>query len=433
LPGISDRRFPPTDTLPPGLAGNHPIIEDQRREWAGEGMLGVVLPRPQPALGTGEGRGPLRLMGRQIVEPARDATSGSSAEMRAVARLRHRTFVAAVSAPRLGEAIVLRDGIMSRRARPGEAGQGQGGPLPGRAQRPGLFAHQWRWGSSTPTTGRVWSTATSSPQSDALRKGGPKATVKVLRLRPGQGTREEKVSRAHLTSEGEAPWATPDFTAPEQISTARPAGHSGAESTASGGTLYSSLTPGRPPFQATSPLRTLPGPTSSRDASRLNFRSGPRFVGRWRPSSAKDDGQGPGRRFPKDPREVAEALSVLQSPGSAAQRGNSLQARPGRHRAAPHREEARETDGRIRTFRRARRPAGKARQLSPLRLPAKPDDRPNGRRPSRTRGPKAPRVVRSGQAPLGPGPRWSASAAALPVLCRVDGTGVLRVKDQGRK
>ena len=142
---------PPVDTLPPELV-DHPDYEIVRE--LGRGGMGVVYLAQNKLMGRLE---VLKVVGGQLIERP-GVRDRFLREIQSAAKLHHTNIVAAYSAMRLGESIVLAmeyvDGL-----RPGEDGQGQAARC--RWLTPATSSTRRRWACSTPTSA-AWSTATSS-------------------------------------------------------------------------------------------------------------------------------------------------------------------------------------------------------------------------------------------------------------------------------
>ncbi len=143
---------PPASTLPPGLA-DHPDYEVLRE--LGQGGMGVVYLAQNTLMGRLE---VLKVVSGHLVK-RRGVLDRFLGEIRNAAKLHHPNIVAAYSALRLGESLVLAmeyvEGLDLARA-----GQGQGS------------ADEWPTPATTSTrrpsacstrTSTAWSTATSSP------------------------------------------------------------------------------------------------------------------------------------------------------------------------------------------------------------------------------------------------------------------------------
>ena len=240
--------------------------------------MGVVYLAHNKLMGRDE---VLKVMGRQIMERP-GVLERFLREIRAVAKLRHPNIVTAYSAIRLGESIVFAmeyvEGLdLSKMVK-------AKGPLP--VAHACNFVHQAALGlQHAHEEGLVHRDI--KPGNLMLSRKGDKAIVKVLDFGLAKVTREEKVDGG-LTSEGQA-LGTPDFIAPEQILDAQSADIR-ADIYSLGGTLYYLLT-GRPPFQANSPLRHVPGPHLPR--RRPAEPRPPRGARRAGGPGRQDDGQGP--------------------------------------------------------------------------------------------------------------------------------------------
>ena len=137
--------------MPPALA-DHPDYEVLRE--LGRGGMGVVYLAQNTLMGRLE---VLKVVGSHLISRP-GVLDRFLREIRSAARLHHTNIVAAYSALRLGESLVLAmeyvEGLDLA-----QAGQGQGAA----AGRPCLQLRRIRrrWASSTPTS-TAWSTATSS-------------------------------------------------------------------------------------------------------------------------------------------------------------------------------------------------------------------------------------------------------------------------------
>jgi serine/threonine protein kinase len=280
---------PPTETLPPGLAG-HPDYEVKRE--LGRGGMGVVYLVHNRLMGRDE---VLKMMGRHIMDRP-GVLERFLREIRAVARLRHPNIVTAYHAARLGESIVFAmeyvDGLdLSHMVK-------AKGPLPvGHACN---FAYQAALGlQHAHEEGLVHRDI--KPGNLIFARRGGKATIKLLDFGLAKATEEEKVDGS-LTREGQA-LGTPDYIAPEQILDA-PSADIRADIYSLGATLYYLLT-GRPPFQAKS-LYDMYQAHISRDAEPLNL-ARPEISTELAALVAKMMAKDPSQRF-QTPGEVAQAL-----------------------------------------------------------------------------------------------------------------------------
>ena len=141
---------PPIDTLPPELV-DHPDYEIVRE--LGRGGMGVVYLARNKLMGRLE---VLKVVGGHLVERP-GVRDRFLREVQSAAKLQHKNIVAAYSAIRLGESIVLAMEFIDGE----DLAQMVKSAARCRLFTPATSSTRRRWGYSTPTSA-AWSTATSS-------------------------------------------------------------------------------------------------------------------------------------------------------------------------------------------------------------------------------------------------------------------------------
>jgi serine/threonine protein kinase/WD40 repeat protein len=306
--GAAEPAPPPASTLPPGLA-DHPDYEILRE--LGRGGMGVVYLAQNTLMGRRE---VLKVVGGHLISrPA--ILERFLREIRSAARLQHPNIVAAYSALRFGESLVLTmeyvDGLdLSRLVK-------AKGPLP--VANACSYVHQAALGlQHAHEHGMVHRDIKPANLILARASGkGNKAIVKVLDFGLAKVTSEGQADSG-LTREGQM-LGTPDYIAPEQIRDAQSADIR-ADIYSLGCTLYYLLT-GKPPFTGDH-LWDVYQAHFSMDASPLNLVR-PEIPVELAAMVAKMMAKEPGRRF-QEPKEVAQALAPFFKSGAV----NSVGSKP---------------------------------------------------------------------------------------------------------
>jgi serine/threonine protein kinase len=287
--GVAPAALPPASSLPPGLA-DLPDYEILRE--LGQGGMGVVYLAQNTLMGRTE---VLKVVSGHLVN-RRGVLDRFVGEIRNAAKLHHPNIVAAYTAIRLGESLVLAmeyvEGLdLSRMVK-------AKGPLP--VANACSYVHHAALGlQHAHEHGMVHRDI--KPSNLMLTKQGKLAVVKVLDFGLAKVQSEGAVDGG-LTHEGQM-LGTPDYIAPEQISDARHADIR-ADIYSLGCTLYYLLT-GKPPFQGTS-LYDILQAHHSMDATPLNLVR-PEVPTEVAAIVAKMMAKEPERRF-QEPKEVAQAL-----------------------------------------------------------------------------------------------------------------------------
>ncbi len=288
---------PPADTLPPDLI-DHPDYEIVRE--LGRGGMGVVYLAQNKLMRRPE---VLKVVGRHLVERP-GVRDRFLREVQSAAKLQHKNIVAAYSALRLGESLVLAmeyvDGLdLAKMVK-------TKGPLP--VAHACYFIHQAALGlQHAHERGMVHRDI--KPANLILASEGKKSVVKVLDFGLAKVTSEGQADGA-LTREGQM-LGTPEFIAPEQIRDAQSADIR-ADIYSLGCTFYYLLT-GQPPFRGDS-LWDLYQAHFSMDAGPLNLVR-PEVPVELAAVVAKMMAKEPVRRF-QIPGEVAQALTPFFKKGS---------------------------------------------------------------------------------------------------------------------
>ncbi len=288
----------PAHTLPPGLA-EHPDYKILRE--LGRGGMGVVYLAQNELMGRQE---VLKVVSGQMINrplvPDRFLR-----EIRSAAKLRHPNIVAAYSAFRLGEDLVLAmeyvEGLNLARLVKSK------GPLP--IANACNFVCQAALGLQHAHAHDMVH-RDINPSNLMLSREGKKAVVKVLDFGLAKITSEGRADSG-LTSEGQV-LGTPDFIAPEQIRDAQSADIR-ADVYSLGCTLYYLLA-GRPPFHGDS-LWDLYQAHFSMEAGPLNTLR-PDVPAELSALVAKMMAKEPARRF-QTPSEVAQALIPFFKPAAS--------------------------------------------------------------------------------------------------------------------
>jgi serine/threonine protein kinase len=296
---------PPVDTLPPELVDN-PDYEIVRE--LGRGGMGVVYLANNRLMGRPE---VLKVVGRHLVERP-GVLDRFLREIRSAAMLHHPNIVAAYTAMRLGQGVVLAmeyvEGLdLAKMVK-------TKGPLP--VAHACYFIHQAALGlQHAHERGMVHRDI--KPANLILARDGKKAIVKVLDFGLAKVTREGQTDSG-LTREGQM-LGTPDYIAPEQIRDAQSADIR-ADIYSLGCTFYYLLT-GGPPFRGAH-LWDVYQAHFSMDAGPLNLVR-PEVPAELAAVVAKMMAKEPERRFQK-PAEVAESLTAFFKKGGVT----SVDARP---------------------------------------------------------------------------------------------------------
>ena len=274
---------PPADTLPPGLA-DHPDYEILRE--LGRGGMGVVYLARNKLMGRLE---VLKVVGGHLVERP-GVRDRFLREVQSAARLHHTNIVAAYSALRLGDGLVLAmeyvEGLDLQKMVKTK------GPLP--VAHACYFIHQAALGlQHAHERGMVHRDI--KPANLILAPEGKKAVVKVLDFGLAKVSSEGQADSG-LTREGQM-LGTPDYIAPEQIRNAQSADIR-ADIYSLGCTFYYLLT-GGPPFRGEH-LWDVYQAHFSMDAGAAEP-CPPRSPGRAGRSGGQDDGEG-SRPAVSDPR-----------------------------------------------------------------------------------------------------------------------------------
>jgi formylglycine-generating enzyme required for sulfatase activity len=298
---------PPADTMPPGLA-DHPDYEVIRE--LGRGGMGVVYLVRNKLMGRLE---VLKVVGGHLVERP-GVRDRFLREVQSAAKLQHKNIVAAYSAMRFGESIVLAmeyiDGDDLAKA------VKSSGPLP--VTNACYFIYQVALGlQHAHERGMVHRDI--KPANLILARDGKKAIVKVLDFGLAKVTSEGQQADSGLTREGQM-LGTPDYIAPEQIRDAQSADIR-ADIYSLGCTFYYLLT-GKPPFHGEH-LWDVYQAHFSMDAAPLNLVR-PEVPIEVAALVAKMMAKEPGRRF-QTPAEVAQALKPFCKPAAAQPPGSSAE------------------------------------------------------------------------------------------------------------
>ena len=295
--GAAPAAPPPASTLPPGLADlpDYKILRE-----LGQGGMGTVFLARNTLMGRTE---VLKVVSGHLVN-RRGVLDRFLGEIRNAAKLHHPNIVAAYTAIRLGESLVLSmeyvEGLdLSQLVK-------AKGPLP--VANACSYVHQAALGlQHAHEHGMVHRDI--KPSNLMLAKQGNRGVVKVLDFGLAKVTSEGAVDGG-LTHEGQM-LGTPDYIAPEQISNARRADIR-ADIYSLGCTLYYLLT-GKPPFQGDS-LYDILQAQHSMNATPLNLVR-PEVPVELAALVAKMMAKEPQRRF-QTPKEVAEALKPFFKAGN---------------------------------------------------------------------------------------------------------------------
>jgi serine/threonine protein kinase len=321
--GVSPPAPSPASTLPPGLA-DHPDYRILRE--LGRGGMGVVYLAENTLMGRKE---VLKVVGSHLISRP-GVLDRFLREIRSAAKLHHPNIVAAYSALRLGESLVLAmeyvDGLDLARVVKAK------GPLP--VVHACSFIHQAALGlQHAHERGMVHRDI--KPANLILSRDGKKHIVKVLDFGLAKVSSEGQVDSA-LTREGQM-LGTPDYIAPEQIRDAQNADIR-ADIYSLGCTFYYLLS-GGPPFGGDH-LWDLYQAHFSMDATPLNLER-PEVPVEVAAIVAKMMAKEPAKRF-QTPGAVAQALLPFFKPGAVGSGGLKSEisqigqpvARPGRTVAA---------------------------------------------------------------------------------------------------
>jgi serine/threonine protein kinase/type 1 glutamine amidotransferase len=294
---------PPASTLPPGLA-DHPDYRILRE--LGRGGMGVVYLAENTLMGRKE---VLKVVGSQLISRP-GILDRFLREIRSAAKLHHPNIVAAYSALRLGESLVLAmeyvDGLDLARVVKAK------GPLP--VVHACSFIHQAALGlQHAHERGMVHRDI--KPANLILSRDGKKHIVKVLDFGLAKVSSEGQTDSA-LTREGQM-LGTPDYIAPEQIRDAQSADIR-ADIYSLGCTFYYLLT-GGPPFGGDH-LWDIYQAHFSMDATPLNLER-PEVPVEVAALVAKMMAKEPAKRF-QTPGEVAQALLPFFKPGAVGSVGS---------------------------------------------------------------------------------------------------------------
>ena len=288
---------PPADTMPPGLA-EHPDYEVIRE--LGRGGMGVVYLALNKLMGRLE---VLKVVGGHLIERP-GVRDRFLREVQSAAKLQHKNIVAAYSAMRFSESIVLAmeyvDGKdLAKLVK-------SGGPPP--VVHACYFIYQAALGlQHAHERGMVHRDI--KPANLILAREGKRAVVKVLDFGLAKLTGEGQTDSG-LTREGQM-LGTPDYIAPEQIRDAQSADIR-SDIYSLGCTLYYLLT-GGPPFRGEH-LWDVYQAHFSMDAGPLNLVR-PEVPVELAAVVAKMMAKDPRRRF-QTPGEVAKALTAFFKPAA---------------------------------------------------------------------------------------------------------------------
>ena len=293
-------------TLPPDLI-SHPDFEIIRE--LGRGGMGVVYLANNTLMGRKE---VLKVVGSHLVA-RQGVLDRFLREIRSAAKLHHPNIVAAYSAMRLDEGVVLAMEYVE--------GEDLSKLVKSRGALPVTnacyFVYQAALGlQHAHERGMVHRDI--KPANLILAREGKRAIVKVLDFGLAKATSEGQLDPG-LTHEGQM-LGTPDYIAPEQIVNAQKADIR-ADIYSLGCTLYYLLSGGAP-FRATS-LYELLQAHHSMDAPLLNL-ARPEVPTELAALVAKMMAKEPSRRF-QTPGEVAQALTRFFKPGAVPSAGSSAE------------------------------------------------------------------------------------------------------------